>query len=51
LITRESVKATTEIFNYSNKKSVELLNLKYKNLSETLDRCCDYYLRTYNIKK
>jgi dihydroflavonol-4-reductase len=51
LITRESVKATKEIFTYSNKKSVEYLNIKYKTLSETLDRCCDYYQRTYSTKK
>ncbi|MFM9840419.1 MAG: NAD-dependent epimerase/dehydratase family protein [Cyclobacteriaceae bacterium] len=51
LITRESVKATKEIFTYSNKKSVEHLTMKYKTLSETLDRCCDYYQRTYNTKK
>ncbi len=51
LITRESVKATKEIFTYSNKKSIEHLNMKYKTLSETLDRCCDYYQRTYSTKK
>ncbi len=51
LITRESVKATKENFIYSNQKSIERLAMQYKTLSETLDGCCDYYLRTYNTKK
>lgn len=51
LITRESVKATKEIFIYSNQKSIERLGIQYKTLSETLDRCCEYYLRTYSTNK
>jgi dihydroflavonol-4-reductase len=51
LITRESVKATKEDFTYSNQKSIERLNMQYKPLAETLDRCCQYYLRTYNTNK
>jgi dihydroflavonol-4-reductase len=51
LITRESVKATKEILIYSNQKSVERLGIQYKPLSVTLDRCCEYYLRSYSTNK
>ncbi len=51
MITRESVKAAKEIFTYSNQKSIERLNMKYKTLSETLDRCCEYYQLAYSTNK
>ncbi len=51
LITRESIKSTRVNFNYSNQKSISLLNSNYTPLQETLDRCCEYYLRTYSTNK
>jgi dihydroflavonol-4-reductase len=51
LITRETVKATKENFTYSNQKSIDRLGMKYTVLSETLNNCCDYYLRTYSTNK
>ena len=51
LITRESIKATRENFVYSNKKSVSQLQMQYKTLQETLDRCCRFFLEIYSIKK
>jgi dihydroflavonol-4-reductase len=51
MITRETVKATKENFTYSNQKSIDLLNMEYTKLSETLDKCCQYYMSTYSIKK
>jgi dihydroflavonol-4-reductase len=51
LITRETVKASKEIFAYSNQKSVQKLNIGYKSLKETLDTCCDHYMRTYSTNK
>ncbi len=51
LITRESVKSAGEKFVYSNKKSVELCGMKYHPLEETLQMCCEHYLRTYSTKK
>jgi dihydroflavonol-4-reductase len=51
LVTRETVKATKEIFAYSNQKSIEKLDIRYKSLKVTLDGCCDYYLRTYSTNK
>ncbi len=51
LITRESVKSAGEKFIYSNKKSLRVLGLKYHALEETLQLCCEHYLRTYSTKK
>ena len=51
MITRESIKATRENFTYSNQKSIAYLNTKYTPLAETLDRCSEYYLRTYSTNK
>jgi dihydroflavonol-4-reductase len=51
LITRETIKVTKENFTYSNQKSIDRLSMKYTTLGQTLDKCCDYYLRTYSINK
>ncbi|MCE2996655.1 MAG: NAD-dependent epimerase/dehydratase family protein [Cyclobacteriaceae bacterium] len=51
LITRESVKSAGEKFIYSNKKSLNVLGMKYHSLEETLEFCCEHYLRTYSTKK
>jgi dihydroflavonol-4-reductase len=51
LISRESVKAARENFTYSNEKAVSKLNIRFKTLEETLNRCCQYYLDTYSTKK
>jgi nucleoside-diphosphate-sugar epimerase len=51
LITRESVKSAGEKFTYSNSKSIDSLGMKYFSLPETLQFCCEHYLRTYSIKK
>jgi nucleoside-diphosphate-sugar epimerase len=51
LVTRESVKSTRENFAFSNEKSVRELAIDYHRLAETLDFCCDYYLRTYSTNK
>jgi dihydroflavonol-4-reductase len=51
LVTRETVKATKENFAYSNQKSIEKLDIRYKSLKVTLDTCCEYYVRTYSTNK
>lgn len=51
LVTRESVKSAGEKFVYSNKKSVSSLGMKYTSLEETLQLCCEHYLRAYSTKK
>jgi len=51
LITRESVKSTSEKFAFSNQKSINELGVNYRPLDETVDFCCEYYLRTYSINK
>jgi len=51
LITRQSVKATRENFQYLNSKAVNQLGHSFRNLEETLDWCCSWYLRTYTTNK
>lgn len=51
LITRESVKSAGEKFIYSNRKSIDLLAMKYFSLPETLQFCCEHYLSAYSTKK
>lgn len=51
LISRESIKTAGQDFTYSNKKGIDLLKMRFKPLSETLDTCCEHYLRTYSTKK
>ena len=51
LITRESIKSTREQFTFNNQKSIQRLINQYQPLSETLDFCCEYYVRTYSTNK
>ncbi len=51
MITRESVKAAGEKFVYSNEKSIAELGISYQPLEETLNRCCNHYLRVYSTNK
>ena len=51
LITRESIKSTREQFTFNNQKSIQRLINQYLPLSETLDFCCEYYVRTYSTNK
>lgn len=51
LITRQSAKATKENFQYLNSKVVSQLGHSFRNLEETLDWCCAWYLNTYTTNK
>ncbi len=51
LVTRESVKSASEKFIFLNQKSINDLGVNYRPLNETVDFCCEYYLRTYSINK
>ncbi|NOS56322.1 MAG: NAD-dependent epimerase/dehydratase family protein [Cyclobacteriaceae bacterium] len=51
LVTRESVKSTSEKFTFSNQKSIYDLGIKYYPLDKTIDYCCEYYLSTYSTNK
>jgi dihydroflavonol-4-reductase len=51
LVTRESVKSTSEKFTFSNQKSIYDLGIKYQPIDKTIDYCCEYYLRTYTTNK
>ncbi|MFN7260211.1 MAG: SDR family NAD(P)-dependent oxidoreductase [Cyclobacteriaceae bacterium] len=51
LVTRESVKSASEKFIFLNQKSINDLGVNYRPLDETVDFCCEYYLRTYSINK
>jgi len=47
LITQQAVKATKEIFYYSNEKATRQFNFQFQSLENTLDWCCNEYLATY----
>ncbi|MCU0367594.1 MAG: NAD-dependent epimerase/dehydratase family protein [Cyclobacteriaceae bacterium] len=47
LITRQSAKIAKEKFYYSGTRVSQKFNLNMRNLDDTLDWCCDFYLRTY----
>jgi dihydroflavonol-4-reductase len=51
MITRQSTKSAKESFYFQNDKAVNELKISFRNLSETLDWCCEHYLRTYSINK
>lgn len=51
LITRQSAKVTKENFQYLNSKAINHLGVSFRNLEETLDWCCAYYLQTYTTNK
>ncbi len=51
LITRQSAKATKENFQYLNGKATNQLGHSFRNLGETLDWCCAWYLSTYTTNK
>ncbi|MCX8490425.1 MAG: NAD-dependent epimerase/dehydratase family protein [Cyclobacteriaceae bacterium] len=51
LVTRESVKSASEKFTFSNQKSIYDLGMKYHPLDQTIDYCCEYYLRSYSTNK
>ncbi len=51
LITRQSAKATRENFQYLNSKAVNQLGHSFRNLEETLNWCCAWYLSTYTTNK
>lgn len=51
LITRQTAKITKENFRYLNTKATQQLGISFRKLEETLDWCCNYYLRTYTTNK
>lgn len=51
LITRQTAKITKENFRYQNTKATNQLGVSFRKLEETLDWCCNYYLRTYTTNK
>ncbi|MFM7852819.1 MAG: epimerase, partial [Flammeovirgaceae bacterium] len=50
-ITRESIKSATAETIYLGKKAQDKLGIQYKTLAQTLDACCDYFLRANSTKK
>lgn len=51
VVTRQSVKMAKGKFYYSNEKSINRLEFKYRTIENTLDWCCDEYLRLYTTNK
>jgi dihydroflavonol-4-reductase len=51
LISRQSVKMSKESFSYENKKSIDLMHMNYRSLTETLDWCCAHYLKAFSTNK
>ncbi|MBL7876958.1 MAG: NAD-dependent epimerase/dehydratase family protein [Cyclobacteriaceae bacterium] len=51
MITRQAAKAAKENFYFQNDKAVQELKISFKKLPETLDWCCEHYLRAYSINK
>lgn len=45
IISAETVRAAQEKFFYDNKKAIHTLGMQFHTLEETLQWCCDYYLR------
>ncbi len=50
-ISRQSIKSVKATSIYSNKKVQEQIGINFKPLAQTLDLCCEYFLRTYSTKK
>ena len=48
LITKQSAKVAKEKFYYSSDKVIKKFNLKFRNLENTLDWCCEHYRSTYS---
>jgi hypothetical protein len=51
LVTRQSARLARETFYYDAGKSVELLQMRYRTLEETLDWCCAGYLQKVTTNK
>ncbi len=51
LITRQGVRLAKEAFYYDQQKAKDLMQMHFRPLNETLDWCCDHYLRKVTIKK
>lgn len=50
LITKESLAAAADQFEFDNSKSKQLLDFKYTPLSETISQTCDLYLKSKSAK-
>ncbi|CAN5436310.1 SDR family oxidoreductase [soil metagenome] len=48
LVTRQSARMAIQSFQYSNQKSLDSLGIRFRTAEETLDWCCEDYLR--NVK-
>jgi dihydroflavonol-4-reductase len=51
LITRETTRLAGNHFRYESDKIINALGFKFQSLDETLNWCCEYYIRKYNAKK
>jgi dihydroflavonol-4-reductase len=51
LITRETARLSGTSFNYDNKKIRKTLDFKFELIDETLQWCCEHYIKKINHKK
>jgi len=51
MITRHTARMANETFHYNNQKAIDFLKMDFHPLEETLDWCCDQYLRKVTINK
>jgi dihydroflavonol-4-reductase len=51
LVTRQSARLAEESFAYTSKKAETSLGIKFRAIEETLNWCCEEYLRKININK
>jgi dihydroflavonol-4-reductase len=48
IVTRQSARMAIQSFQYENRKTVDTLGIRFKSLEQTLEWCCEEYLR--NVK-
>lgn len=51
LLTRETARLADAHFHYSNKKILKTLNFQFQSIDQTLQWCCDYYMKKFSTKK
>ena len=51
LITRETAQIAESRFLYDNKKIKKILNFEFQSIDNTLEWCCNYYIKKFGSKK
>ena len=51
LVTRQSAKMAIQSYQYSSQKSLDTLGIRFQTLEQTLEWCCEHYLRNVSPNK